>query len=146
MDVSCIASNLCSTEVYFDFKLLTIIKQLTEFLLSARPFFIFIFFVWRFGLYFGHGFSFHEASRSRSDATHFVGSSGRVIRLWYLHLTTYNIHKIKTSMPSVGFEPNPRKRTDADPHLRQPGQRCWLLIYILTLSGDTQHNVVTGKT
>jgi len=39
----------------------------------------------------------------------------------YLYLTTHNTHKRQTSMPPVGFEPNPSKRAAADPRLKTRG-------------------------
>jgi hypothetical protein len=83
-DVNCIVTkNICSTTVYFDLLNTNFNNNHavdTIFLRLARPFYIFIFFLWRFGPYSGQGLSFHKASRQHSYTAQAIGPSGRVIR------------------------------------------------------------------
>ena len=71
-DVNCIENNI-SEIVYSDLLNSNVNSNHASdrfFIRSERPFYIFISFLSGFGLYSGHGLSFHEASRLHSDKAH----------------------------------------------------------------------------
>jgi len=82
-----------------------------------------------------------------SDTAHEVGllrTSDQTLR----PLPDNTKHSKQTDIHPFGGIRTPigSKRTDADPHLRLSDHGDGILDYILILSGDSQHTVVTGTT